>query len=209
MDLAGGLNQVLEVGTGKEVAEVDKLAVGLVLDVDDTPTVLAAADRLAVNDDRALRADNGERKHVADALVQVELLGVKLVTVEGVQPDLVVLELSHDALLEGSTLLKGKGVRLGDNRDNVDDLAELLEDSDVDGLEGVAGGVDEEDTAVDAGVGDEALTHGGQLLAEVSRVLVLDVLDDRVPALVIVDEVSVTGGVDDVQLETDAVLNDD
>lgn len=39
--------------------------------------------------------------------------------------------------------------------------------------------------------------------------LVLDVLDDRVPALVIVDEVSVTGGVNDVQLKTDAVLNDD
>jgi hypothetical protein len=40
-------------------------------------------------------------------------------------------------------------------------------------------------------------------------VLVLDVLDDRVPALVIVDEVSVARGVDDVQLEANAVLNDD
>lgn len=75
-------------------------------------------------------------------------------------------------------------------------------------LEGVARGRDEEDAAVDAGVGDEALAHGGKLLAEVRRVLVLDVLDDRLPAVVVVDEVAVAGRVNDVELEADAVLND-
>lgn len=72
----------------------------------------------------------------------------------------------------------------------------------------MSGGADEEDTAVDARVGDEALAHRGQLLAEVGRVLVLDVFDDRLPAVVIVDKVTVTGGVDDVELEADAVLDD-
>jgi hypothetical protein len=76
------------------------------------------------------------------------------------------------------------------------------------GLEGVASGRDEEDAAVDARVGDEALAHGGELLAEVRRVLVLDVLDDGLPAVVVVDKVAVAGGVDDVELEADAVLND-
>ena len=37
----------MQVGTEKEVAQVDKFAVVLVLNVDDTPSVLAAADLLA------------------------------------------------------------------------------------------------------------------------------------------------------------------
>lgn len=45
---------------GEEVAEVHELAVGLVLDVDDAPAVLAAPDGLAVDDDVALGANDGE-----------------------------------------------------------------------------------------------------------------------------------------------------
>lgn len=51
MDLRGRLNEVLEMGTGQEVSEVDEFAVALVLDVDDSPAVLAATDRLASNKD--------------------------------------------------------------------------------------------------------------------------------------------------------------
>jgi hypothetical protein len=51
VDLRGGFDQVLEVGSGEEVSEVDELAVVLILDVDDTPSVLAATDLLASNDD--------------------------------------------------------------------------------------------------------------------------------------------------------------
>jgi len=46
----------------------------------------------------------------------------------------------------------------------------------------VAGGGDEEQAAVDASVLDEAVAHGSQLLAKEGRVLVLDVLDDGLPA---------------------------
>jgi hypothetical protein len=48
------------VGAGEEVAEVDELAVSLVLDVDHAPAVLAAANLLAVDDDGLFTADNGE-----------------------------------------------------------------------------------------------------------------------------------------------------
>jgi hypothetical protein len=41
----------LEVGAGEEVSEVDEFAVVLILNVDDTPSVLAATDLLASNDD--------------------------------------------------------------------------------------------------------------------------------------------------------------
>jgi hypothetical protein len=73
----------------------------------------------------------------------------------------------------------------------------------------VARGLDEEEAAVDAGILDVALALGRELLAQVGGVLILDVLDDGVPAAVVVDEVTVAGGVDDVEPQTDAVLLDD
>jgi hypothetical protein len=51
MDLRCCLDQVLEMGAGEEVSEVDKFAVVLVLDVDNSPSVLATSDLLATNDD--------------------------------------------------------------------------------------------------------------------------------------------------------------
>lgn len=51
MNLGCGLDQVLEVGTGEEISEVDKFAMVLVLDVDDSPSVLATSDLLATNND--------------------------------------------------------------------------------------------------------------------------------------------------------------
>lgn len=64
VDLAGGFHQILKVGTGQEVAQVDKLAVVLVLDVDDSPAVLAAANLLAVDHNGLLTADNREGNDV-------------------------------------------------------------------------------------------------------------------------------------------------
>lgn len=58
VDLAGGLDQVLEVGTGQEVAQVDELAVVLILDVDDTPAVLTATNLLAVDHNGLLTTNN-------------------------------------------------------------------------------------------------------------------------------------------------------
>ena len=57
MDLRGRLDQILQVGAGEEVAQVDEFAVALVFDVDGAPAVLAAADKLAVNVDVAFGAD--------------------------------------------------------------------------------------------------------------------------------------------------------
>lgn len=58
VDLAGSLDQILKVGTGQEVAQVDEFTVVLVLDVDDTPAVLAATNLLAVDNNGLLTADN-------------------------------------------------------------------------------------------------------------------------------------------------------
>lgn len=73
----------------------------------------------------------------------------------------------------------------------------------------MAGGLNEEEAAVDASVLDVTLTLRGELLSQVSGVLVLDILDDGVPAAVVVDQVTVTRCVNDVESQTDAILLDD
>ena len=44
----------------KEVSKIDKFAVVLILNIDDTPSVLTSTDLLAVDDDALLGADDGE-----------------------------------------------------------------------------------------------------------------------------------------------------
>jgi hypothetical protein len=88
-----------------------------------------------------------------------------------------------DLLFEHLPLLKHQAVRLGDDGHDIDDLAELLHDDDINWAERMTSGVDEEQTAVNTRVLDIAVTHGGKLLTEVGAVLVLDVFHDRVPAM--------------------------
>ena len=64
------------------------------------------------------------------------------------------LELLLYPVLELGTLLESQAVALGDDGYDVDKLAQLLEDDNVDGLEAVAGRRNEVKTAVDAGVLD-------------------------------------------------------
>jgi hypothetical protein len=60
VDLRCRLDQVLEVGTEQKVSQVDEFAVVLILDVDDTPPVLASADLLAIDNDGLFRANNSK-----------------------------------------------------------------------------------------------------------------------------------------------------
>ena len=58
--LRGRFNEILQVGAQQEIAQVDEFAVALVLDVDNAPSVLAATDLLAIDDDGLLRPDNSK-----------------------------------------------------------------------------------------------------------------------------------------------------
>ena len=196
--------------------------------IDDAPLVLAAADVSAVNNHGPLGADNGKGQellcHVSrvcvegavklgcaylDGLFRRNLFAVILLVVVGVHAQVVELELLLYPVLELGTLLEGQAVALGDDGHDVDKLAQLLEHDNVNGLESVARGLDEEQAAVDARVLQIPLALGGQLLAEVGTVLVLDVLDNRVPAALVVDQVAVAGRVDNVEPQTHAVFLDD
>jgi len=69
VDLGCGFDKVLEVSASEEVPQVNEFTMRLVLDVDDTPAVLAATDSLAVDEDIPLRANNSEGNDVPDGLV--------------------------------------------------------------------------------------------------------------------------------------------
>lgn len=100
-----------------------------------------------------------------DLVVEGTLLLIKLIVVVGVHLEVVESKLLLDTLLESLAFLGSQGVCLGNDRDDVDDIGELLEDDDVNGLQGVTRGLDEEQAAVDASVLDVALTLGRKLLA--------------------------------------------
>ena len=105
-------------------------------------------------------------------------------------------------LSEGGSFFQRQRVGLGDDRHDVDDVRELLQHDNVDGLEAAEDGsdviwhclasqpenirvprrLDEEETAVDAGILHVAFSVRRELLAEICRVLVLDVLDNGIPA---------------------------
>lgn len=103
-----------------------------------------------------LRTDNSEGNDRLDLSVHSGLLRVVLLVLVRVHPDVVEGELLLDAVLELLALLESERIGLGDDWHNVDGLAQLLEDDNVDGLEAVARGGNEVKTAVDAGVLDVA-----------------------------------------------------
>jgi hypothetical protein len=73
----------------------------------------------------------------------------------------------------------------------------------------MSGWLDEEQAAVDTGILDISLTLGCELLSEVCGVLVLDVLDDWIPASVVIDLIAITWGIDNVQPQTNTIFLDD
>lgn len=58
VDLAGGFDKILEMGTGEEVSKVNKFAVVLILDIDHTPAILTAPNLLSVHDNVLLATNN-------------------------------------------------------------------------------------------------------------------------------------------------------
>lgn len=64
VDLRRGLDEVLEMGSEEEVAQVNEFTVGLILDVDDTPSILASANLLAIHNDGLLGSDDGKGNKV-------------------------------------------------------------------------------------------------------------------------------------------------
>lgn len=161
-------NQILQTCRDEEVSQMRKLAVSLVFHVDETPAVLAATDLLAVNNNGLLRANNSKGDDALDLLVQLSVfLVVVLIRIVGVQVQVVVGKLLLQHLLEGLALGNGHGIGLGNNRHDVGGFGELLQHSDINRAETVAGGLNEEKNTVDTRVREVAVTLSRELLAQV------------------------------------------
>lgn len=109
--------------------------------------------------------------------------------------------------LEAGNLLIGKGVRLGNDRDQVDLGVKTSHDLNIQGLQRVASGLNEENASVNAVVDN---VHAVDLVLgiQVGIISALDVVHNGAPRLVIVDKVTKSGSVDNSQAETDASLFD-
>lgn len=121
MDMSGSFNKILQVGSSQKVTQVNKFAVMLVLDIDDTPTSLSATHSLAIHDHVSFRANNSKRDELllslslhiskvstcidtittslstyANVLVQCTFLFIILITFVGIQTNVVESKLSLD-----------------------------------------------------------------------------------------------------------------
>ena len=144
-----------------------------------------------------------------DLRVHRGLLTVVFIIIVRVHADVVEGKFLLDAILECLALFQCERICLGDDRNHVDRLTELLQYHDVNGFERMSGGCDEVKAAVDTSILNVAFALSSQLLAQVCAMLILDVLDNRIPAAIVVNEISITGCVNDVEAQTHAVFFDD
>lgn len=107
--------------------------------------------------------------------------------------------------LEADNLLVRQGVGLGNDRDQVDLGVEASHNLNVQRLEGVASGLDEEDTGVNSVVNN---VHSVDLVLsiEVGIETLLNVVDNGAPRLIVVNEVAKAGGVNDSQAQANTGL---
>lgn len=124
---------------------------------------------------------------------------IMLLVVVGIHAQVVEGKLLLYPLLKSSALFQSQAVGLGNDWYDIDKLRKLLEHNNINWLQAVTGRLDEEETAVDACILQVSLTLRSQLLSEVGAVLILDVLDNWIPAALVVDEVTVARSIYDVQ----------
>lgn len=122
-------------GSEKEIAESDKVAVIRVLNVDDAPPILTASYYLAVHIDVALRSDNCERDQVVDGRIEIALFVIIFALVVWKHAQAVEGEFFLDARFKGLTLFKGHAVGFGDHGNDVYYIAKFFENDDVNRLE--------------------------------------------------------------------------
>jgi hypothetical protein len=133
--------------------------------------------------------------------------------------------------LERIPLRTRQAIRLGDNRHDINHLAQLLHDNHINRAERMSRGAEEVQAAVNTRVLNVSVPHRGKLFAQVRRVLVLDVFDYGIPAekkkgphfvnsgraslgkrkrngpSLVVDLIAIPGRIDDVQSQPNAILN--
>ena len=131
---------------------------GRLLCENNVPSVLSPTHRLAANGDALFTPHNSKRDDRLDLRIHRRFFGIVLLVLVRIHANIVEGKLLLNAVLEQLPLLQRQAVGFRDDGDDVDGLGEFLEHDDVDGFEGVAGGRDEVEAAVDARVLDVSAT---------------------------------------------------
>lgn len=155
-----------------------------VVNLDDTPWVAADADQLATDFNLLIGTDDAEGKHGAELGVVLDGLFVVFLDIvrKVVDRNVVVFNVLHDALLEGSQLGGCEGVSLANDRDHVDAGAEASHKFDVDFAQRVAGGSDKVDQSMNAVVSEAGVSLDARLFGKNVVVLALEVADNVLEA---------------------------
>ncbi|KAH9822081.1 hypothetical protein Tdes44962_MAKER04756 [Teratosphaeria destructans] len=216
------VDEVKHVRADENGAQLLEIAVLLVLDFSDTPGVLTSLDSATIRRGNvALGADDGERhgRNQGAGVLETSLV----VFLERRLVNLDALRLNHSsdlgksvsaifsrvgqtyAMLEFGKVRRRQRVSLGDDRDQIDTGAQPFHHFNVQRLQSVTGRADE----VQAGVHTEVDLLGTAwllLLKHVALVLVVQKLDDWLPAVAVVHVVSEAWGVDDGQADLEELL---
>lgn len=201
------LPQLLEVVSHQQLSQLDKVAVLLVVHLNHSPGVGSASHGSAVGGLHLLGGAHNGKGHLGHDLVGLgDGLGVVVLVLRRRKDvNLLVSNVGQNSSLEVLNLLVGQSVGLGNHGDQVDLLVQLLHHGDVQGLERVAGGLDEVDTRVDSRVVD-GRSVDPVLGVEVGVKPLVNVVHNGLPRVAVVDKVSETGGVDHGQMQPHVVL---
>ena len=135
MDLRRRFDQILKMGSGKEVSQANEFTMVLVFYVDHTPAVLSPAYRAATDNDVVLGADNCEWDKILDASVDSSFFLILLVIVVRVHAEVMEKEFLSDAFFESEAFLESERVGFCDYGNNIYNIGQLLENNDIDWLE--------------------------------------------------------------------------
>lgn len=127
-EVVGDLLQVGQMAVKQSGSDGQEVGVAGIVNLHDTPWVLASADLAATNLNDFLRANDGEGHQAPELGVLLNCVLVVLFDIIGeiVDGDTVVLDILHDQLLRLGQFGGGQGVGATDDGDDVDAGSEAL-----------------------------------------------------------------------------------
>lgn len=129
----GDFLEISQMAVQKSRSDGEEVRVTRVVNLDNTPRVLASANLAAANLNNILRADNGERHEAAELSVFLDGIFIVLLDIVGevVYGDTVVLDVLHDELLRLGQLGGGQGIGTANDGDDVASGSEALHELNV------------------------------------------------------------------------------
>jgi hypothetical protein len=127
-EVVGDLLQISKMAVQQRRADGKEVGMAGVIDLDDTPGVLASADLAAADLDDVLGADDREGHQSPELCVLLDGVLVIFLNVVGevVDGDPVVLDILHDQLLGLGELVRGQGIGTTNDGDDVDARSQAL-----------------------------------------------------------------------------------